>query len=144
MSAHASVQDLSAYLDERLDEKTLERVEKHLNSCGDCRERFQGMRRVAAGLRNLEAVEPPADLELAVARRIRLAGRQTSLLDRIEGGLGTFQKQSSTLALFAVVFALAVMLLLFAQALERARNETIPVYFEDPPPREAPVEQQEP
>ena len=144
MSAHASVQDLSAYLDRCLDEPATRRVERHLDLCGDCRERFQGMRRVAEGLRGLGDVEPPAELEQAVARRIRLAGEQEPWLDRLENGLGTFQKQSSTLAIFAVVLALAVMLVLFAQALERARNETIPVYFDDPPAREAPAQEAPP
>ncbi len=140
MSAHATVQDLSAYLDRRLDEPELRRVEGHLDTCGDCRERFQGMRRVAAGLRHLEVLEPPPELEQAVARRIRLEGKNKSWLDRLEGGLGTFQEQSSMLALFAVVIALAVMLVLFSQALERARNETTPIYFDTPPPQEAPAE----
>ena len=140
MSAHTTVQDLSAYLDRRLEESDLRRVEEHLDTCEDCRERFQGMRRVAAGLRRLEEQEPPPELEQAVARRIRLEGERKSWLDRLESGLGTFQEQSSTFALFAVVIALAVMLLLFAQALERARNKTTPIYFDTPPPLEAPQE----
>ena len=130
--SHATVEELSAYLDEELAVVDKDRVELHLAACGDCRARFEGLRRVSFRLGHLERLVPPSSLDQMVARRIALEGKKPHWLDRIESGFLYAQRQSSFLALFAVVIALAIMSVLFVQAVDRKRNATIPVLFEDP------------
>lgn len=130
--SHATIEDLSAYLDEQLAVADKARVEFHLASCGDCRARFDGLRRVSRSLGRLERLAPPSSLDQMVARRIALEGDKPHWLDRIESGLLYAQRQSSFLALFAVVVALAAMSVFLVQAVDRRRNATIPVLFGDP------------
>lgn len=132
MSTHATSENLSAYLDRRLSAAETRQVEDHLAGCPRCRQRFTGMRNVVSGLRHLERMAPPPTLEGLVARRVRLESGRKGLLDRLESGMGIFERQSSTLALFALVIALAVIMLLFAHALEKQRNSSIPVVFQNP------------
>ncbi len=132
-SSHATVELHSAYLDRQLFEPEASRLEDHLEQCEDCHVRLEGLRKVVANLRRLESLDPPADLEHAVARRIALAGEPGSFLDRLESGLSIFSRQSSLLPMFGVVMALAVILYLFSVALERSQSGLLPVFFDDPP-----------
>lgn len=132
MSAHATVERLSAYLDRQLSPPESREVEDHLADCPLCRQRFAGIRNVVASLRHLERMAPPPTLGGMVARRVSLEGERRGLLDRLEGGMGLFERQSMLLGLFGLVVAFAVMILLFAQALETRRNSSIPVVFHDP------------
>lgn len=130
MTTHATAEVLSAYLDHELLADESVELEEHLESCSDCAARLAGMRSVVTRLHQLERLAPPNALDQLVARRIALSDEPRSLLDRLEDGLSGFQRQSNMLMLFAVVIALAVIMLLFAHALERAANDTIPVVFE--------------
>lgn len=132
MSTHATVEKMSAYLDQELPRPQAREIEEHLAGCADCRSRFAGMKDVVSSLRHLERQAPPSTLEQVVARRVALAGERQGLADRLEGGLRAFERQSSLLALFAFVVAFAVMILLFAQAIEQRRNASIPVVFQNP------------
>jgi hypothetical protein len=134
-SAHADVELLSAYLDRELVEPEARELEAHLEECEECHGRLDGLRRVTADLRRIEEVEPPPELAQAVARRIALAtDDRESLLDRFEDRISIFNRQSSLLAMFGVIIALAIFMYLFSVALEQSRSDgLIPVIFEDPP-----------
>lgn len=137
MNAHATAETLSAYLDEELSPNEASLVEEHVEACGSCRQRLQGMRNVVSTLHHLERMAPPAALDQAVARRVALAGRQEGLLDKIERRLGKIQRQSQIFFLFALTVALAVIVLLFAQAVETYQKNTPPT---PPPPAGASAE----
>lgn len=126
---HATVELLSAYLDRELPGDDARDLETHLTDCDVCHRRLEGLRRAAAGLQGLKKLDPPPGLEQMVVRRIALEGPRTNWGDRIETIFSGFQRQSSFLAIFAVVLALAVIAVLFAQAMHRRQNEvaTIPV-----------------
>lgn len=132
MSSHATAETLSAYLDRELPDAEAQRIEEHLADCAACRQRYDGMQNVVAGLRHLERMAPPPTLGQLVTRRAAFEGERKTLLDRLEGGLGTFERQSSLLALFGLIVAFAVIILLFAQALEQHRNSSLPVIFKNP------------
>lgn len=132
MSEHVTIEDLSAYLDRQLTRAELLEIEKHLAECELCAKRCDGMRRVMSSLKHLEHLAPPSTLDQTVARRIALTSERVDLYERLESSLSIFERQSSLLALFAVVIALAVIMLLFSVAVERAQHATIPVVFQDP------------
>lgn len=132
MSDHATIEDLSAYLDRQLTRAELLEIEKHLAECELCAKRCEGMRRVMSSLRHLEHLAPPSTLDQTVARRISLRGQRVGLYERLESSLSIFERQSSLLALFGVVIALAMFMLFLSVAVERAQNATIPVVFQDP------------
>lgn len=132
MTSHATVEALSAYLDRELPPPEAREIEEHLADCADCRARFTGMQNVVASLRRLERLAPPPTLGEVVARRAAFDGVRKGLADRLEGGLRSFERQSSLLALCGVIAAFAVMIVLFAHALERSRSSTIPELFKDP------------
>jgi hypothetical protein len=133
MTAHAKAETLSAYLDERLVEEETRELEAHLARCDSCHSRLEGLRSVVAGLRRLERFSPPSILDQMVARRIALAGKERSFLDRLEEGMVGFQRQSSTLSIFCVVIALVLIVYFFLAAVVEQQNATIPVVFESPP-----------
>lgn len=131
-SSHATVELLSAYLDQELVGSEVHHLEDHLEQCAECHSRLEGLRKVVASLRRAERHDPPVDLEMAVARRIALAGQRESMLDRFETRLSIFNRQSTLLPLFAVVIALAVFMYLFAVGVEKHQNQRIPVIFGTP------------
>ena len=51
MTHHSSVEQLSIYLDDRLDDSERRRLEGHLADCEECRRRLAGMRHVVRGSR---------------------------------------------------------------------------------------------
>lgn len=133
MSSHADTEVLSAYLDRELGDAEAQQVEQHLADCQTCQERFAGMRSVVAGLRHLERMGPPPTLDQVVARRVKLEGAHTPILDRLEGNFGNFERQSHLLGLFGLIIALAIFILLFAQAVDQYnRDGLLPVIFHDP------------
>ncbi len=133
MSTHASAEVLSAYLDRQLVEPEARQLEEHIESCRQCHVKLEGLRKVVANLQNLEPLATPDTLEQAVARRITLADRSPSLLDRFEEGMSIFNRQSPILSMFGVVIALALFIYLFSYTLHLRETATTPVIFEDPP-----------
>ncbi len=144
MSSHASAELLSAYLDRQLAEQETADLESHLDHCRECHGRLQGLNNVVANLRHLERQAPPPTLDMAVARRIALAGERKGTLDRFEEGLEAFQRRSSLMLWFAVVFALVLITFFFLNTLARSQNTTIPVTFGDQPVPSAPAEPEVP
>jgi len=132
MSDHATIEDLSSYLDEQLSRAELREIEQHLARCELCAKRCDGMRKVVASLRNLEHLAPPPTLDQTMVRRLSLGSERGGLYERLESTLSIFERQSPLLGLFGVVIALAMFMLFLSVAVERARNATIPVVFEDP------------
>ncbi|MEE8523427.1 MAG: anti-sigma factor [Thermoanaerobaculia bacterium] len=131
VSSHATAELLSAYLDRQLVEPEVERLEAHLEECQECHGRLEGLRKLVASLRRIESLDPPAELEKAVARRIALARDREPLLDRFESALSIFNRQSTILPMLGIVIALGVLIYMFSWALER--DQHIPVIFADPP-----------
>lgn len=129
------VETLSAYLDGELEPDEAARVEALLERDPEVRRRYEGMRAVAGGLRHLERAAPPSTLGQDVARRIALAGEKPSLLDRVEEGFGGLRRgPSNVLVMFALVFALACILLFYSVGLEQIREGALSVTFGGPPP----------
>ena len=131
-SSHATVELLSAYLDQQLVGSEVSHLEDHLENCDECHDRLEGLRKIVASLHRIDDVDPPAELEMAVARRIALAGESSSVLDSFETQLSVFNRQSNILPLFAIVIALGVFMYLFAVAVDKHQNQRIPVIFGTP------------
>jgi hypothetical protein len=132
MTHHSSVEQLSIYLDDRLDEPERRCLEGHLAECEDCRRRLAGMRRVVRGLERLERTAPPPHLAQQVGQQIRLEVGRQGLVERVERRLGVLMAQPSMLPTFALVIALAAIVYLFAYGLERHQKRGVPVILEPP------------
>lgn len=129
MSQQAPAEVLSAYLDGQLEPAEAAELERRLENDDALREQLAGMRRVVSNLQHLQRMAPPPTLGQDVARRVALAGERTSLLDRIEDGLSRLQHQSTTFLMFAVIFALALIIYMFSFGLRD--SNLVPVVFED-------------
>lgn len=116
---HLTVDELSAYIDRELGEPELLGVESHLQDCLDCRERLDGLRSVALGLRGVERLTPPPLLEHSIRRQLSLVDREVPAWRRSRM---VSRLQSNLLLLFALVIALALMVALFSDALSRAER----------------------
>ena len=130
---NVDVETLSAYIDGELTPDETGRVEEILERDAETRRRLEGLRAVAGGLRHLERAAPPSTLGQNVARRIALAGEKPSLLDRVEDGLSRFEGPSNVFLMFAIVLALACILLFYAVGLERRSGGLVPVIIGGPP-----------
>ncbi len=119
MSAHATVRELSELVDRQLDDRRRRLVEDHLASCGGCRERLAGLRRIAAGLGSLPPLEPPAELGRRVELGVRRVASRVSWNERIEEGLRRSLIQPVLLPVLAVILALTVILYVFSEGLAR-------------------------
>lgn len=77
MRGHAAVEQLSALIDDELDERELALVDRHLHVCPECRTRLEGLRAAAACLAELGSIPVPAPLARQRSHRLRLgdAGR---------------------------------------------------------------------
>lgn len=135
MRQEARAELISAYLDNELQGEDAERFQKLLAEDESVRREVEGMRSVVSNLRHLERMAPPPTLDHHVARRIALAGEHRSLLDRIEGGLAGVQSPSNNFLMFALVFALAIIVYLFSAHL--GKDSMVPVVFEADP--QAPI-----
>lgn len=132
MVRHMELDVLSAYLDRELDAQELEQTEAHLGECLHCRQRLDGLRRVAGGLGAIEHVVPPASLGEAVARQIRLEAEERGLMARWRERTETYRRAPTHLFVgFTLVAALAVILYVYVDAVERQSNR--PVLIALPP-----------
>ena len=127
MRQEARAELISAYLDNELRGEEAERFQKLLAEDESVRREVEGMRSVVSNLRHLERMAPPPTLDHHVARRIALAGEHRSLLDRIEGGLSGIQSPSNNFLMFALVFALAIIVYMFSVYLDK--DSMLPVVF---------------
>jgi len=126
MSSHLATERLSAYLDDELDGADVRLVEEHVLECSQCQHRLSGLRRVVDELRHMPAASPPPLLgrrvENDASARWR-ARREEARRGRI--GSGGFEQVQGPIRLgFAVIAGLAIMAVLFAQALERQQAAT--------------------
>ncbi len=62
---------LSEYVDETLDTKTKELVEKHLSTCQDCQQEVASLRMLINDLGSMESVTPPKDFLDQLHKRMR-------------------------------------------------------------------------
>jgi HAMP domain-containing protein len=123
---HLRAEILSAYIDEELTTPELRLAEHHLGGCLDCRERLEGLRRVAGGLRSLERVAPPAVLEHGLRRHLAIDAKERGLRGRLEERSLAPRRLPTHFGLgFATVLAFAAILYLFAQALDVRRIGSI-------------------
>ena len=124
MSRHATATVLSAYLDEELDAEELESVECHLEECEPCREQLISMRRVVAALRGLQRQAPSPVLGQTVVRRVQAYPQPRGLVERAEDRLLKLRLDGSPFVTFALVLAFAVILMVFAQSVQRSSERT--------------------
>ena len=137
MIAHPTLEVLSAHLDGELSRLESTRVRRHLDEYVPCRRELEGLRRTVGRLRELERAAPSDLLETRVRRQVAVESDARSLADRFELRRFRLPVQSSTLLTFALVVAFAVMLFVFAEAVERQRTATIPVELSSGPERES-------
>ena len=140
MIDHLTAETLSAYLDEELAARQADRVRDHLDDCPECRHELDGLRRTVRALQSLEREAPPDLLALRVRRSVALELEEQPFAGRLERLRLNLPVASSTLLTFALVFALATILYLFAHAMEQRRRIAIPVDF-GPAPVETAVEE---
>ncbi|MDX1502111.1 MAG: zf-HC2 domain-containing protein [Thermoanaerobaculia bacterium] len=119
MSGHASVEQLSRYLDEELAARERSAVEVHLGDCASCRERLVGLRRVVGELERLQEQAPPRQLGALVRRRLQQKRPPGSLVARLEERVRRVPVTPPLLPLFGVLLALAIALYLLALAAAR-------------------------
>ena len=118
MNPHTTAETLSSYLDEQVSLEEARWVAGHLEQCGRCRDRLEGLRRVMEGLQALEPVAPPRGLGLALQQHLARATPPFAQRDRRRVGVTRTLSQPFVLASFGIIIALAVIVLLFLQALE--------------------------
>lgn len=126
IAQHLAPELLSALVDDELDPAEVHEVQAHLGSCLHCRQRLDGLRRVAAGLRELERPALPASLEFAVRRQIALERSSGGLRERLDQHTASARGLSAQVGLgFALVLALALIGFLFSTALERQTSSVV-------------------
>jgi hypothetical protein len=120
LAQHLDPELLSALIDEELDPAETREVQAHLGNCLHCRQRLDGLRRVASGLRALEREEVPASLDHSVRRRFALDHVAGGLRERLAAREQSQRQLPAQVGLgFALVLSLAAIGWLFADALER-------------------------
>lgn len=122
MTAHASTERLSLYLDGILPSAERQLVEDHVEGCADCRHRLDGLRLVVAGLSRLPAALPPDDLAARVGREIDLRGRGRAWPGRLASRLPSPLAGAPPLHVLALVLALGAIVYLFAFGVEQRRE----------------------
>lgn len=132
MTAHASTEMLSAYLDRELAGGEVRHLERHLEDCPRCREHLESLSRVVGNLRRLERAAPPPLLAGAVARRVALEGRPRGLVEKLEGQLSGQPLQSNVLLYFALILALAAIVYFFTAGVDFLEHRSIPVVVASP------------
>ena len=118
MSGHATAESLSLYLDAALPAAERRQVADHLDTCPDCRQRLDGLRRVVAGLGRLPTAAPPEDLAARVGREINLRGRRQRWSRLLPGGVPGPLLGSPPMHILALVLALGAI----AQGVEMSRE----------------------
>ena len=132
MTVHASLEQLSSYLDAELVERDRVDVEEHLAECESCRSRLAGLRGVVTRLESLDHQAPPADLAFMVERRVAMEADRTGLRAGLEETVKTFMLQPSLTPIFGLVVALALIFYLFSFGV--AREQATGTRLVVPPP----------
>ncbi len=122
MTVHASLEQLSSYLDAELARRERAELEGHLSGCPTCRRRLDGLRGVVARLERLEQQAPPRDLAVLVERRVAVETGRPRLGTRLEETVKTFLVQPSLTPIFGLVVALALILYLFSFGVARQQE----------------------
>jgi hypothetical protein len=126
LAQHLAPELLSALIDEELDPRETREVQAHLGSCLHCRQRLDGLRRVATGLRELERVELPTSLDHSIRRQLALDRVAGGLRQRLEARAGAPRRLTAHVGVgFAVVVSLAAIGWLFTDALERRNTGVV-------------------
>lgn len=122
MTVHATLEQLSSYLDRELAERERVGLEEHLDDCASCRGRLDGLRSVVSRLERLEQQAPPSDLVFLVERRVAAEAGRGGLQARVEETIKTFLIQPSLTPIFGLVVALALILYLFSFGVARQQQ----------------------
>ena len=135
MTVHASLEQLSSYLDRELAERERVGVEEHLHDCASCRGRLDGLRSVIGRLERLELQAPPSDLSFLVERRVAAEADREGLQGRLERTIKTLFVQPALTPIFGLVVALALILYLFSfgVARQQARGTRLVVPVSEAP-----------
>ncbi len=129
-SPHVSVEWLSAYLDDELEQGASRELEEHLSGCEHCRHQLDGLRSVIGGMHDLERLRAPDLVADGLRHDIQmLSQRKRALWQRLEW-IG--RPRNLVGPLFALVLALAVIMMMYSIGLERASRPPVDVIV--PPP----------
>jgi Putative zinc-finger len=119
MTSHATLEELSGFLDTALPEEDRRAVQEHVRGCASCRKRLTGLERVVRELDRMADQAPPGHLERLVAQGIDRLRREPSLTQRLEGRARRFNTRSALPPFFGVVLALGVIIYLLSFAIAR-------------------------
>lgn len=139
---HPILEVLSSLLDDELGADERLQVESHIESCGECRNRLDRLRRVVQTLADLESAAPPAQLGHSVRRALVATGNPQNLRARLETAASRWIVPAATLSTFAVVAAMAIIVYLLAWGLgevDRARQVSGEGLSDRPPLQHGPA-----
>ncbi len=126
MSAHATAQDLSLFIDRELSPARSRWLESHLDECDQCQERYLSTRQLVDGLRGLERVAPPSTLGMTV-RQHRLSIGHSRLRQRLEKSWKRWP-DPMILGYLGVVVALGVMALAVSRANQQSEDASTVIF----------------
>jgi len=124
MTSHATLEELSGFLDTALADEDRRTVEEHVRGCASCRERLAGLERVVRGLDHMADQSPPRHLERLVVQGVDRLRRRPSLAQRLESRARRFNTRSALPPFFGVVLALGVIIYLLSLAIAREERRS--------------------
>lgn len=119
MTSHATLEELSGFLDTALAEEERRAVEEHVRGCAACRKRLAGLERVVRELDRMADQAPPRHLERLVAQGVDRLRREPTLTQRLEGRARRFNTRSALPPFFGVLLALGIIIYLLSFAIAR-------------------------
>ncbi len=110
---------LSAYIDDELDEVSAKRVEASLRESPVARQRLEELESVVRDLRGLDRESPPPELHQRLKRQIVLDPEPAGFRAKLDAQRGRYLlNQSLVWTLLGVILAMALIILLLAQAFD--------------------------
>lgn len=133
MTHEATVELLSRYLDGDLSPAEREQAESLMTENAEALEIYEGLRQVRGSLGQLVEDGPPPHLGVLVQRRVALVAEESGLWKRVDSRLRRFLVEPAMLPAFAVVLALAAMVYVLANGLDRFQRLHEPVILRPDP-----------
>ena len=124
MNRHVTSEVLSAYLDHEVDLPVRRTVERHLESCQECRAHLVSMQRVVRGLSRVERVALPRALSAQIRRQAQ-AQPPLTLWARCKELFLELPRRSEMRTHVAMAMGLVVSVFLVGQGIERQQLENL-------------------
>lgn len=124
MNRHITSEVLSAYLDYEVDLPVRRTVERHLESCQECRAHLVSMQRVVRGLSKVERVALPMDLSAQIRRQAQ-AQPPLTLWGRCKELFLELPRRSEMRTHVAMAMGLFVCVFLVGHGIERRQLENL-------------------